>query len=597
MTGPISIPGLVVEEPVGRGGFAVVYRARQLAMGRDVAVKVDHRVLLTERDRRRFVREAMAVGRLSGHPHVVTVHDTGTLADWRAYLVMEYCPLGSLQDLLDASGPLPPDRVAQIGTDIADALATAHAAGILHRDLKPANLLRRDETCVVLSDFGIASLLGDESHVSATQEAFTAAFAAPELLGDGVRTHAGDVYALAATLHTLLVGRPPYAPGSGNATAAKYLAARSVPLTSIPGAPPALSTLLCRALHPDPDQRPTAAELRDQLALLAAERGQGRPAGAVVQAPRAANRRTTRMAGAIVATAAASALVVGYLVQRPAVPTVAATRGPATQGPASPGSVTPDPTGPATTGPAAATGPTAATGSGAATGPGAATATATTAARGSTAAATVPARTGPATTGRAPTSPGSGSPAPVSGAGSGFVSNGAAVAAAVTQVSNLIASSSAAVGDPRAGSQLLQIFLSPPQPGGAGQVLTIEFCGKAPTAGSGPGPTYAYAVDAPGAAPRRISRDSGFPYCMDPGSVNYTLLRTLVDDARRTSGLSTRSAVSWMVTTNHWVPAPMWIVKVDDGVRVATLTAALSGTGVTVTLVPKAQAEGLPTAP
>ena len=95
-----DIPGHKVGGVIGTGGFATVYRSWQIAVGREVAVKVDNRVLASERDRRRFVREVTAAGRLSGHPHVIDVYDAGTLGDGRPYLVMELCPGGSLTDAL-----------------------------------------------------------------------------------------------------------------------------------------------------------------------------------------------------------------------------------------------------------------------------------------------------------------------------------------------------------------------------------------------------------------------------------------------------------------------------------------------------------------
>jgi serine/threonine protein kinase len=149
-------------------------------VGREVAVKIDNRILLNDRDRRRFVREVTAAGRLSGHPHVIDVYDAGTLHDGRPYLVMELCPAGSLQDELQRHGPVNPVRVREIGMGLADALAAAHQAGILHRDIKPANILVNRYGVVGLSDFGLASIMAGSDVQSATREALTPAYAPPE---------------------------------------------------------------------------------------------------------------------------------------------------------------------------------------------------------------------------------------------------------------------------------------------------------------------------------------------------------------------------------------------------------------------------------
>jgi serine/threonine protein kinase len=174
-----DIPGHKVGGVIGTGGFATVYRSWQIAVGREVAVKVDNRVLASERDRRRFVREVTAAGRLSGHPHVIDVYDAGTLGDGRPYLVMELCPGGSLNDALRRHGPMSSARVRDIGIRIADALAAAHAAGVLHRDIKPANILVNRYGVVGLSDFGLASIMATTGEQSVTREALTLAYARP----------------------------------------------------------------------------------------------------------------------------------------------------------------------------------------------------------------------------------------------------------------------------------------------------------------------------------------------------------------------------------------------------------------------------------
>ena len=204
-----DIPGHRVGGVLGAGGFATVYRCWQLAVGREVAVKVDNRVLLTERDRRRFIREVTAAGRLSGHPHVIDVYDAGTLEDGRPFLVMELCPAGSLNDALRRNGPMPPVQVRDIGIRLADALAAAHASGVLHRDIKPANILVNRFGMVGLSDFGLASIVSARGEQTASREALTPAYSSPETFRGEEPTVLADVYSLAATLYALLSGLPP----------------------------------------------------------------------------------------------------------------------------------------------------------------------------------------------------------------------------------------------------------------------------------------------------------------------------------------------------------------------------------------------------
>jgi hypothetical protein len=240
-----------------------------------VAVKVDNRVLLSERDRRRFVREVTAAGRLSGHPHVIDVYDAGTLADGRPYLVMELCPGGSLADALHRDGPMSPAQVRDIGVRISDALAAAHAAGVLHRDIKPANILVNRYGLVGLSDFGLASIMAAGGQQSASREALTPAFAPPEAFRGEEPTVAGDIYSLVATLYALLAGRPPRFPdGPRDPGIATIIALHDQPVGDVPGTPPGLMAILRRGLAADPAARPpSAAVLRDALAAPAVHPG------------------------------------------------------------------------------------------------------------------------------------------------------------------------------------------------------------------------------------------------------------------------------------------------------------------------------------
>ncbi|NUP80372.1 MAG: serine/threonine protein kinase, partial [Nonomuraea sp.] len=260
----LSVPGHEVKGVLGQGGFGVVYLALQTAVGREVALKVDNRVLLSERDRRRFLREVTAAGALSGHPHVVPVYDAGLLADGRPYMVLELCPGGSL-----AGRVLPPAEVRDVGVRIADALAAAHAQGVLHRDVKPGNILLNRYGQVALSDFGLATMPASGPDASVTRESLTPSYAPPEAFELADPSPAGDVYALAATLYALLSGRPPRFPESGVPNLAMILALHRLPVPDLPGVPPELTAVLRQALATDPRLRtPSAAAFRDALAAI-----------------------------------------------------------------------------------------------------------------------------------------------------------------------------------------------------------------------------------------------------------------------------------------------------------------------------------------
>jgi len=267
---------------LGSGGFATVYRTWQVAVGRETAVKVDSRVLHTERDQRRFYREVTAAGRLSGHPHVIDVYDAGTLRDGRPYLVMELCPDGSLGDELRRNGPMSPSLVCRIGNSLADALAAAHSAGILHRDIKPANILINRYGVVGLSDFGLASIIAASGEQSVSREALTPAYAPPESFQAAEPSVAADLYSLAATLYALMAGRPPRFPADSRSPGvATILALHGRPVDDIPGVPAQMMAVLRQCLSADPARRlPSAAALRDELAALA-----GLPGGGPAAAP------------------------------------------------------------------------------------------------------------------------------------------------------------------------------------------------------------------------------------------------------------------------------------------------------------------------
>lgn len=275
-------------QPLARGGFSTVWQARQQSLDRLVAVKVDHRTLADDKEQRRFLREAGAAGRLSGHPGIVTVHDAGILSDDRPYLVMDLCPGGSLTRWLKPEGRKDSNCILDVGLRIADALAAAHARGVLHRDVKPANILIDSYEKPGLADFGLAALPEPGIEMSVTLEGMTPAYAPKEVFYLQTPTEFGDVYSLAATLYALFDGKPPRWPDSGTASVPELLELQQHPIERLPQVPTQLMDVLMRALDDDPDKRPRAAEFRDLLAAVDLDASPPRGAAGLASAPAAA---------------------------------------------------------------------------------------------------------------------------------------------------------------------------------------------------------------------------------------------------------------------------------------------------------------------
>jgi eukaryotic-like serine/threonine-protein kinase len=259
------VPGLTDLSVFARGGYATVYRAMQRSVGREVAVKVENRTLDTERDQRRFLREARAAGRMSSHPHVVDLFDAGVTADQHPYLIMELCD-GSYADRMKTS-PLSAVQARDVGVKIADALADAHQLGVLHRDVKPANILYSRFGEPALADFGLA-VLAEARDSSVTLEVLTPAYAAPEMFRHSAPSPAVDVYALCATLYAIMRGKPPRWSDERNPSLITLMDLFSQPVPDLPGVPHGLLDVLRRGMVNDPGARPSAEELRDLLAAV-----------------------------------------------------------------------------------------------------------------------------------------------------------------------------------------------------------------------------------------------------------------------------------------------------------------------------------------
>jgi Protein kinase domain len=254
---------------IARGGFAIVWEARQESLNRLVAVKVDERKLDTEAEQRRFLREAGAAGRMSGHPGIVTVHDAGLLSDDRPFLVMELCPGGSLTRWMTKDPRPSQRRVREVGVRIADALAAAHLLGVLHRDVKPANILIDAYNNAGLADFGLATLIDPDMPLSETVEAITPAYAPPEVFAKKPVTEYADVYSLAATLYAVLSGHAPrWSETMDLPSVPEMIKRQKAPIKRIPGVDKAFMDVLLNAMADNPEDRPTAAQFRDQLTNL-----------------------------------------------------------------------------------------------------------------------------------------------------------------------------------------------------------------------------------------------------------------------------------------------------------------------------------------
>jgi serine/threonine protein kinase len=262
-----------ITERLGQGGMAVVYKAYDTRLERDVALKLIRVEEIPpsqhERLMKRFEREAKAMAKFS-HPNIVPVYDYGEV-DGSPYLVMEYIPGGTLKD--KTGQPVPFETAIGWIAPIADALAYAHEFGIIHRDVKPSNILFDQKCRPILTDFGIAKILEtDEATLTGTGLGVgTPEYMAPEQW-QGKASEATDQYALGVVLYELITGKKPY---SADTPAAIAIVQATEPLQApsniVSGIPEAVEKVLYKALARDPQDRYEDMEtLRKALQSFAA---------------------------------------------------------------------------------------------------------------------------------------------------------------------------------------------------------------------------------------------------------------------------------------------------------------------------------------
>lgn len=255
-------------ERIGSGGMGTVYRAVQLSLQREVAIKVlPDELANNPQYLGRFAREARALTQLE-HPHIVPVYGYGTDGK-TSYLVMRLLTGGTLADYLAQRGRVPLDDARRIFDHISAALHYAHAQGIIHRDIKASNIIFDSQFNAYLTDFGIAKLVHTNEQLTATGMILgTPSYMAPELWKGQAATAHSDIYSLGVVLYAMLTGKPPFEAATPYALMEKHVSEPPRPPSSIsPGLSPAIDAVTVRALAKSPlDRYPDPASMARALA-------------------------------------------------------------------------------------------------------------------------------------------------------------------------------------------------------------------------------------------------------------------------------------------------------------------------------------------
>ncbi|MDX1393777.1 MAG: protein kinase [Gemmatimonadota bacterium] len=263
-----------IEEEVGRGAMARVFRARDTRHDRPVAVKILRAEVAVSIGTERFLREIQIAARLH-HPHILTLIDSGE-SDGTPFFVMPLVDGASLRRRLESSRPLSIPRGAALLRDVSDALAAAHSVGVVHRDVKPENVLLSGPHAWV-ADFGVARALWDASGARDTSIGSaigTPQYMAPEQgTGEGHVDHRADIYAVGVLAHEVLTGAPPFSRPSARAILTAHLVDEPPALSARrPEVPGELDRTVARCLAKRPEERwSDASELANRFGAFAVE--------------------------------------------------------------------------------------------------------------------------------------------------------------------------------------------------------------------------------------------------------------------------------------------------------------------------------------
>ncbi len=260
-----QVDAFTVQERIGKGGMATVYRAYQSSVNRSVALKIitlDPNVGERDEFRSRFALEAQMIAALE-HIHILPIYDYGIVNNEIAYIAMRMLRGGTLADLL-ANSPLEPERAADIFTQIARGLNYAHSKGVIHRDLKPSNIMFDDEGNAYLTDFGLAKMVENSMHITKSGNIVgTPAYMSPEQLRGDAIDYRSDIYSLGCILYHMLVGHPPFEASDTNVVSIIYqhLEKDPTPPSQLnPNIPAEVEGVVLRALDKDPQARYETAE-------------------------------------------------------------------------------------------------------------------------------------------------------------------------------------------------------------------------------------------------------------------------------------------------------------------------------------------------